>query len=334
MALSVAVLGAGVTGLVAATRFADAGFSVTVYERAKTIGAGAASWLAGGMLAPFCEAESAEVSIIEPGLSGIEWWADRDIGLKREGTLVVAPWRDQADLKRFARRTQGHERLDGARIAALEPDLAGRFAEGLFFAREGHLDPRMTLDRLAARLTSGEGGKPSSLRLGEGVEPDALSADIVLDCRGAAARENEPDLRLVRGEMLYLKTDEVSLSRPVRLLHPRSPIYVVPRGKGLFMVGATMVESADRRGPSLRGIAELLNAAYALHPAFAEAELVETGAGLRPAYPDNLPRVRRFGRVIRLNGMHRHGFLLAPSMASEALELAEAFETTKRRRAS
>ena len=156
MALSVAVLGAGVTGLVAATRFADAGFSVTVYERAKTLGAGAASWLAGGMLAPFCEAESAEVSIIEPGLSGIEWWADRDIGLKREGTLVVAPWRDQADLKRFSRRTQSHEWLDGARIAALEPDLAGRFAEGLFFAREGHLDPRMTLDRLAARLTSGE----------------------------------------------------------------------------------------------------------------------------------------------------------------------------------
>ncbi|SMC59248.1 glycine oxidase [Fulvimarina manganoxydans] len=334
MALSIAILGAGVTGLVAATRFAEAGYAVTVYERAETLGVGAASWLAGGMLAPFCEAESAEDSIVEPGLSGIEWWDAQAIDLKRKGTLVLAPWRDQADLKRFARRTRDHERLDGPGIAALEPDLSGRFSEALFFAREGHLDPRMALDRLAARLMTVKSGEAPLLRFGMAVEPATVSADVVLDCRGAALSDEEPDLRLVRGEMLILKTDELTLSRPIRLLHPRSPIYVVPRGESLFMVGATMVESADRRGPTLRGIAELLNAAYALHPAFAEAELIETGAGLRPAYPDNLPRARRSGRVIRLNGMYRHGFLLAPSLAEEALNIAKAFETTNWRQAS
>ena len=123
-------------------------------------------------------------------------------------------------------------------------------------------------------------------------------------------------LRGVRGEMLCLRTREVSLSRPVRLLHPRVPVYVVPRGDGRFMVGATMVESADDGPPSARSVMELLNAAYALHPAFAEARIVETGAGVRPSFPDNLPRVVDRDGVLYLNGLHRHGFLLAPAMAA------------------
>ena len=86
---------------------------------------------------------------------------------------------------------------------------------------------------------------------------------------------------------------DVTLSRPVRLLHPRFPLYIVPRGEHLFMVGATMIESDERGRVTARSLVELLNAAYALHPAFAEAEIVEIGCDARPAFPDNLPRIRR-----------------------------------------
>jgi len=121
--------------------------------------------------------------------------------------------------------------------------------------------------------------------------------------------------------MLYLQTHEVTLSRPVRLLHPRVPIYIVPRDKGLFMVGATMIET-DFKGPiAARSLMELLNAAYTVHPAFADATVVETGAGIRPAFPDNLPRVTREGKTTSINGLFRHGFLLAPAMAAEAADL-------------
>ena len=84
------------------------------------------------------------------------------------------------------------------------------------------------------------------------------------------------------------------------------------------MIGATMIESERRGRVSVRSAVELLNAAYALHPAFGEAEIVELGADLRPAFPDNLPRVRREGRVLRANGLYRHGFLLAPALAEVA----------------
>ncbi|TGV62319.1 FAD-dependent oxidoreductase, partial [Mesorhizobium sp. M00.F.Ca.ET.149.01.1.1] len=130
-----------------------------------------------------------------------------------------------------------------------------------------------------------------------------------------------PELRGVRGEMLMLRTADISLARTVRLLHPRIPIYVVPRSENLFMVGATMVES-DAAGPiTARSAMELLSAAYALHPAFGEAELVEAGVGVRPAFADNLPRVDRDGKNLRINGLYRHGFLLAPAMARQAADL-------------
>ena len=88
----------------------------------------------------------------------------------------------------------------------------------------------------------------------------------VIDCRGFAARDALPELRGVRGEMLLVRTREISLRRPVRLLHPRIPLYIAPRADGVFMIGATMIESADQGGVSVRSAIELLSAAYALHP--------------------------------------------------------------------
>ena len=120
--------------------------------------------------------------------------------------------------------------------------------------------------------------------------------------------------------MLYLQTPEIALSRPVRMLHPRHPIYVVPRNDHRFMVGATMIEAEDDGPISARSLMELLNAAYALHPAFGEARVVETGAGIRPAFTDNVPRVVDKEDGLAIAGMHRHGFLLAPAMAVQAAE--------------
>jgi glycine oxidase len=114
--------------------------------------------------------------------------------------------------------------------------------------------------------------------------------------------------------MIVIETDEIALTRPVRLLHPRWPLYIVPRANNRFMIGATTIESEDS-GVSVRSALELLSAAYAVHPAFGEARIVEIGAGLRPAFADNLPRIRIDGDRISVNGLYRHGFLLAPALA-------------------
>jgi glycine oxidase len=112
-----------------------------------------------------------------------------------------------------------------------------------------------------------------------------------------------------------LHSRELAFTRPIRILHPRLPLYVVPRGEGLFMVGATSLECSEHSRVTARSLLELLGAAYALHPAFGEAQVVEMGTGVRPAFPDNRPRLRWHDRVLYVNGLYRHGFLLAPAIA-------------------
>ncbi|ABC93123.1 thiamine biosynthesis FAD oxidoreductase protein (plasmid) [Rhizobium etli CFN 42] len=327
--MRILVNGAGVAGLTVAWQLYRHGFRVTLAERAGTVGAGA-SGFAGGMLAPWCERESAEEPVLTLGRLAADWWEAALPGhVHRRGTLVVAGGRDTGELDRFSRRTSGWEWLDEVAIAALEPDLAGRFRRALFFRQEAHLDPRQALAALAAGL------EDARMRLTLGVVGESdVDHDRVVDCTGAAQIGRLPGLRGVRGEMLCVETTEVSLSRPVRLLHPRHPIYIVPRDKNRFMVGATMIESDDGGPITARSLMELLNAAYAMHPAFGEARVTETGAGVRPAYPDNLPRVTQEGRTLHVNGLYRHGFLLAPAMAGEVARRLLTEQGQPERRAS
>lgn len=311
--MRVVIKGAGVAGLTVALELARHGIEVHVVERAGAVATGASA-LAGGMLAPWCERESADEMVLTLGRTAADWWEKALPGyVIRHGTLVVASGRDTGELTRFAGRTSGYDWIDGAGIEALEPALGGPFRKALFFRDEAHLDPRRALAGLQRLLLDRD------VRFHFGCIAEDLTGrfDRIIDCTGAATIGQTGDLRGVRGEMLFLETSEIDLSRPVRLLHPRIPLYVAPRGDNRFMVGATMIESDDAGPISARSLMELLNAAYALHPGFGEARVVEMGVGVRPAYPNNLPRVTVEGNRISVNGFYRHGFLLAPAMAGQ-----------------
>ncbi|TMV83618.1 FAD-dependent oxidoreductase [Thioclava sp. BHET1] len=134
----------------------------------------------------------------------------------------------------------------------------------------------------------------------------------------AVLRADGPALDAVTASVMALEDD---------------PLFNAGRGAvftsaGTHEMDAAVMSGADRacgavtgicgpRHPVLaaRAVMELLSAAYTLHPAFAEAELVETGAGLRPAFPDNLPTIRQQDGRIHVNGCYRHGFLMAPDTA-------------------
>jgi len=314
------IIGAGIAGTWQALLFARAGYDVTLHERGDAAMMQATSHWAGGMLAPWCEREASEPVIARLGIRSLDLWRDHLPETQFNGSLVVAHPRDRSDFERFAKLTTDHDRLDASSIASLEPSLDGRFREALFFAGEGHVEPRTVLPKLHAKLA--ETG--ASIRFNADCDPDTLARDnaVVIDCRGLSARDRHPDLRGVKGEMVIVETPEVQLSRPVRLIHPRWPLYIIPRDGNRFMIGATSIEAEDT-GVSVRSALELLTAAYAVHPAFAEARIVEIGAGLRPAFPDNLPRIAIDKTRISVNGLYRHGFLLAPALAELTLAYVE-----------
>jgi len=318
--LSVHIIGAGIAGSWQALLFAQAGHAVTLLDRGDAATAHGASHWAGGMLAPWCEAEASEPVITRLGIRSLDLWRSHLPETPFNGSLVVAHARDRADFDRFARLTSDYERLDADGVAQLEPSLDGRFREALLFPGEGHVEPRAVLPKLHAGIAEAGGAIRFDTEQDPAAQPQ--DCDILIDCRGLAARDRLSGLRGVKGEMIIVETSEVALARPVRLIHPRWPLYVIPRADHRFMIGATSIESEDT-GVSVRSALELLTAAYAVHPAFGEARIVEFGAGLRPALPDNLPRIAANGARISVNGLYRHGFLLAPALAELTLAYVE-----------
>ncbi len=314
-AQSITVAGAGILGLWQALTLAKAGHKVRLVEASTEPFTQAASRWAGAMLAPDCEAESAPAVVRDLGREAMALWRGTYPGIVENGTLVVASARDHSELQRFARATERYTTVDDAAITNLEPSLGGRFQSGLFFADEAHFDAMAALGYLL------EEAKRASVTFEPGEMWKDTRDGLAIDCRGFSASDDFQDLRGVRGERLVVRSTEVALRRPVRLLHPRQPIYVVPQGDGRFVVGATVVEREDDGPMTVRSALELLGSAYALHPAFAEAEVLNMGAGVRPAFPDNVPRIdiSDDGRLIRVNGAYRHGFLLAPVLAVAVL---------------
>ena len=322
---SVHIIGSGIAGLSCAYTLARRGCEVHISTASDGPDESCCSWWAGGMLAPWCEQESAEPLIGTLGTESMAFWKqfaeDHSIGYHQQGTLVISQSRDQALLSQFERNTHGSKRIDRSGIESLEPGLPPQ-QSGLFFADEAHLTPREATLALWCDLQN----KCRSITTGTTIDDGSmldLSAqfDWQIDCRGMAAASVLADLRGVKGEMLHLYAPEVSLQRPVRLLHPRYPLYIVPRADHEFMLGATMIEANYGKRITVRSAMELLSAAYSIHPAFAEAEIIEMGVDARPAFDDNLPKIRRLGNTIHVNGLFRHGFLVAPAVARRVADL-------------
>ncbi|WP_186250694.1 FAD-dependent oxidoreductase [Burkholderia gladioli] len=335
----IAVLGGGLVGRLIAWRLAGLGMRVALYERGDAAGTGAAAWVAAAMLAPLAEAASAELLITELGAASLarwpQWLAElpEPVFFQHNGTLVVWHQADRAEAPLFERRVRanapaelvdgGFVALAGAQLDAAEPALAGRFPRGLLLPREGQLDNRQTLAAFAAGLAERGVQCHWNTAVEHAPEPRAR---LTVDCRGLGAKPVLPGLRGIRGEVARVRAPGIDLTRPVRLLHPRYPLYIAPKQDDLYVIGATEVEGEDMSPVSVRSALELLSAAFSVHPGFGEARILELGTQCRPTLPDHRPAIAwRGGATLAVNGLYRHGFMIAPEVAQAAVEFVQAW---------
>ncbi len=315
-----------------AWRAARAGARVALYDASNPSGEGSAAWAAAGMIAPTAEGPEVDPQIVQMGRHSLglwpQWLAELPLPVfyLDTGTLVVWHRGDAGEALRFERTLAlQHAGKEGPRVSRLqlgelEPALSPTFREALYLAGDAQVDNRGLLKAVAKALQ--ETGAECHWQTV--VEDDALPAGgVVVDCRGMGARKDWSGLRGVRGEIARVHAPELELRHMVRLLHPRFGVYVVPRADGQLVVGATSIESTDYSPISVRGALELLSSAYSVLPGLAEARILEFATQVRPALPDNLPAFHYdyARKILRINGLYRHGFLLTPAVVEQALVL-------------
>lgn len=311
--LNILIKGCGVAGLTIGWELLKYNVKLSYYAPQINL-QNSASWLAGGMLAPFCEREAAPKFVQDEGAKSIIWWQENFSNfVNSNGTLVVAASRDLSELKNFANKTTNHITINKDKIADLELNLSDRFTSALFYEKEAHLDPRQILLYMKQQMQAKEVSFFNNYNISD--------YDYIIDCTGINYAKQNCNLRGVRGEMLLVKCNNVFFKRNIRFLHPRIPLYIIPRENNIFMIGATMIESENSSPILARSMVEMLNAAYTIHPEFANAQILEANVGIRPAFPDNLPKIEQDKNNIYVNGLYRHGFLLAPYLAKNMIKL-------------
>ena len=348
------VIGAGLLGRTLAWRLVLEGHRVSLFEANGPEIPNAAAPVAAAMLAPLAESAITELNVVRMGQYSLEKWPKllkalpHPVFFQRAGTLILWHPADAGEAERFAKLLERNhallpslsapQSLDAQGLSRVEPSLANRFERALFLPQEGQLDNRELLAGLLWALEGQEAQGSLQLHWHRPEDPLALLALVksgefkaphfhpgaptwVIDCRGFGAKPTWTRLRGVRGEVVRLHAPEVTLSRPTRLIHPRYPIYIAPKEKGIFVIGATEIESEDTSPSSVRSTLELLSAAYSVHPGFAEGRVLEMNTQLRPTLPDNLPTIEvQEAGLMRINGLYRHGFLITPLMVDCALE--------------
>lgn len=352
--LHIAIAGAGLAGRMLAWRLLRAGCRVTLLDARARHATDTASMAAAAMLSPLAELAVSDAVVFALGQRSMRLWPQwigelhaanpeanaQPVYYRQQGSLVVAHAPDQSSLAHFTGLLRHKlpavfqsqvQNLDATDLAALEPALAGRFGHGLHLQGEGQLANEQWMQALARELDRlgavwHEGVVVHTLQAGRiqgqhaaGVAVD-IAADVVVDARGVGAKPALSALRGVRGEVLRVECKGVTLRRPVRLMHPRYQLYVVPRPDHVFVVGATELESEDTGPVTLRSMLELGSALYSLHPAFGEARVVQLSSALRPALDNDQPACFLKDGVWHINGLYRHGYLCAPALVESLLQ--------------
>jgi glycine oxidase len=317
----VAVVGGGVIGLAVAWRAAQRGLRTLVLDAAED-----GAWrYAAGMLAPVTEAEFGEDALLGLGLRALDGFpafcAELGVELRREGTLVVARDRDEAEeLDRLFehRRALGLavERLRPSQARRAEPALAPTVRLALDVPGDAAVDPR----RLVAALTEAVERAGGELRRERVTDLTTLPADQVVVAAGAwSGKLGAMPVRPVKGQIMRLR-DPAGQDLVTRTIRTREG-YLVPRGEGRYVLGATVEERGWDTAPTSGATLELIRDLAEVVPGVLELEIEELGAGLRPGTPDNLPIIGSAGGLVWATGHYRNGILLADVTAAAVVSV-------------
>ena len=337
--MNAGIVGAGIMGRLLALALIQKGWQVTLFEKENNTGC---SHAAAGLLAPITELDKNALIIYQMGKVALGKIWPKIIStlaiplyFKKLGTLVLSHPNDRSELTHFtnilSKNLTADERgtlLVSKEIAKLEPEL-NQFSESYFASEEGHIDSQQLLEELEVALVRKAVEWCDNTFVSK-IEPKKITIkskkrkfDFTFDCRGLGASSTFPALRGIKGELIWVHAPSVTISRPIRLLHPRYNLYLVPRPDNIYILGASELETNCLTPISVRTTLELLSAAYYLHPGFADAHIIKTVVHLRPTLPNHQPEIQYTDGMVAVNGLYRHGFLIATTLCEDIMRFLE-----------
>ncbi|MGE3320299.1 MAG: FAD-dependent oxidoreductase [Candidatus Berkiella sp.] len=310
--MKVAIVGAGLVGKLFAWYLCQQQCEIHIFShpRAKQ---NTCAIAAGAMLSPYAELPLLNPYWFEIAQRSLLWWPkilstlSLPVHYQRSGTRVVVLPEHGTLLEQWIQSIK-------RQLPNFNPIIQRDKQWSCYIADEAHLNPRQLLIALSQYLAE------QRIQWHEQViEEDFLfdGFDWVIECKGLGAKNTLGELRSVRGEMLLLHAPSINLSQAARFLHPLYGCYIVPQGDHHYMIGATHQESDSMAAIYVKSIMMLLTGAVLFEPRFKDAALLEAKVGLRPTTNDHLPLIQAGSKKILVNGLYRHGFLLAPAIVAD-----------------
>lgn len=322
--LKIGIAGCGLMGSLLAFKLLQQGHAVSIYEEKMPCHPKQAAIVAAGMISPYSELPVMNQQVFQLGRRSLQLWPEYvkalniESALKLKGTIALSLPQHQQTLTHFVKKIL--HQYPHSNIQTIE-----QFNGSYFFAEEGAIDTEMFMTTLIKTVKKLNGSIFENTKIIDVknakifTDNQRFDFDYTLDCRGSGANSNFTDLRKVRGEIIQVFAPEVDIVHPLRIFGSRKITYIVPRNHGKYIIGASEIESDDDSEISVRTLSELLAVSYQVHPGFAEARLIKTSTACRPALNDNLPKIIFKNRTLAVNGLYRHGYLLAPALVENII---------------
>lgn len=340
--MKIAIIGGGLLGRLTALKLIATGHDITLFEAHSFDHPHNAAAISAGLVAPLSESIHTCPEVVSMGLKSQTLWPgilrnlqEMDpqhhlVSYRNTGTMAVSFPDEQECLlqhrqqlyKCVPEHRDSIQMLYNDEVTELEPELS-RFETAVYLHNEGNLCNAQFLATSSRAIRKHAAVVDHWALQGDGTELQR-QYDWIVDCRGAGAvqarthaEDNQHPLLAVRGESIRVRTDAVPLTRPVRIIQQRFTIFVAPKANNIFVVGATDLDKSDSHAVTVRSSLDLLSAVYALHPGFADAEIIEAIAGQRALYEHRKPEIQQAGNIISVNGLSRQGWMTAPALVEQ-----------------
>ncbi|AYA03942.1 glycine oxidase ThiO [Acinetobacter sp. WCHAc010034] len=341
--MKVAIIGAGISGLLSALELIEQGCSVTIFDQQQA--GKAASWAGGGILSPMYpwRYPQAVNELAQHGKALYQAWNEKlrpvsgiDFEIHESGMLIF----DEDDFEtglnyasRHQEPMQQCEYLQREQLEQVNPQIAAQFRHAIYFPQIANVRNPRLLQSLTAYLKQHplvqfiehcpvaqlqiQHRRIQSIQTADGAQHSAdqyVLATGAWSAHWAAQLQLDIPVQPIQGQMVLFKAPAHWL--PTMCMN--KVMYLIPREDGHIVCGSSTLQAGFNTAPDAAVQRSILQACFEMVPELEQFPIVQQWAGLRPGSPAGVPYIGKMPDLENLwanFGHYRNGLCMGPASA-------------------